>query len=118
MQCMRCQAQMTADDSYEHAGETLCENCYMDVLNPTKTCDPWAVFTAKHAPSHDPSSPAQHKIMAILEKSGPITPDDLLAESGLSPNELEREIATLWHMAKLRGVLRDDGSKVFMLFNQ
>ena len=25
----------------------LCDDCYMDALSPTKTCDPWAVYTAK-----------------------------------------------------------------------
>lgn len=118
MQCTRCQAQMATDDSYEHAGETLCENCYMDALSPTRTCDPWAVYTAKHAPDKSPASPAQHKIMDLLEKHGRVKAKVLMEETGLSPKELEREIATLRHMELLRAVLLEDGGKAFTPFNQ
>ena len=103
MQCKRCQAHVSDEDTYEYAGETLCEDCYMDALSPTRTCDPWAVYTAKHAPDKGPANPAQHKIMQLLEERGQVTIDVMLAETGLSPKELEREIATLRHMELAAG---------------
>ncbi len=118
MQCKRCQANVAADEVYEYAGETLCEDCYMDALSPTRTCDPWAVYTAKHAPEKGPANPAQHKIMNLLEKHGQVNAEVVLAETGLSRKELEREVATLRHMELLRGVRRDDGGIALALFNK
>lgn len=118
MQCKRCPAQITAEDSYEYAGEILCENCYMDALSPTRTCDPWAVYTAKHAPDKGPANPAQHKIMDLLEKQGQVNAEVVMGETGLTRKELEREVATLRHMELLRAVRRDDGGIAFVPFSQ
>lgn len=28
-------------------GRTVCEECLMDILSPARTCDPWAVRSAR-----------------------------------------------------------------------
>ena len=39
--CERCNAETEADEIREHLGQSVCEDCYMDLLNPPKSCDPW-----------------------------------------------------------------------------
>jgi hypothetical protein len=47
MDCSRCNSHIEEGESREHAGQTLCEDCYLEVLNPPQACDPWAVHLAK-----------------------------------------------------------------------
>ncbi len=47
MKCDKCSKPIDSEEAREHNGWTLCEDCYMDNLSPTRTCDPWAFYTAK-----------------------------------------------------------------------
>ncbi len=53
--------------------------------------------------------------MAVLKAGNGLEPDILAAELGLTPAELQREIATLRHMEKIRAVM-DGGKKVICLW--
>ena len=46
-QAHRCGVHIESGEEREYTGQMLCEDCYMDALSPVKTCDPWAVYTAK-----------------------------------------------------------------------
>ena len=114
MECDRCQGKIEPGDEKQHLGQTLCEDCYMDALSPVKTCDPWAVHSAKsfekHAESAPRLTPIQYEILSILEKTGGVEPQSLLKELAgkLTQKELEREFAALRHMEKARGEKRGD----------
>jgi hypothetical protein len=54
------------------------------------------------------------KILQILEETGGVEPEVLIQSLGIKPADLEREIATLRHMEKLRGQMRD-GRKIVRL---
>jgi hypothetical protein len=114
MECDRCRARIETGDEKLHLGQTLCEDCYMDTLSPTKTCDPWAVHSAKsfekHAKIPPILKPIQSEILAILKATGGIEPQALLGELAgkLTQKELEREFAALRHMEKARGEKRGD----------
>jgi len=116
MKCQRCKTQIGPDDQREHLGKTLCEDCYMEALSPVRTCDPWAVHSAKSFEQHSGGSgtltSVQSDIMRILKESGSIEPAALLEmlDDKLTLKELEREFATLRHMEKARG--KRQGSKV------
>ena len=90
----------------------------MDVLSPAKSCDPWAVHSAKSFERHSGSSvtltPIQTEILGILEKSGGVEREALLEqlEGKLSRPQLEREFATLRHMEKVRAEKRE--GKIFL----
>jgi NMD protein affecting ribosome stability and mRNA decay len=43
LQCKRCGREISDNERYEYGGETLCEDCYINVRYPMKSCDPWAV---------------------------------------------------------------------------
>ena len=46
MKCDECAAEIAPGDARGHAGRTLCEDCYLDVLSAPRACDPWAVYSA------------------------------------------------------------------------
>lgn len=116
--CERCGSRIPEGDDREHYGKVLCEDCYMDALSPTRTCDPWAVHSAKQLGSQAGGlqvNPVQERILKILAETGGIEPHDLARRLDVNPLELEREIAALRHMEKLRGELRE-GRKYVVLW--
>lgn len=118
MKCEQCSQPIDETEEREMHGQVLCEDCYIDKLTPAKACDPWAVFTAKSCSDKNGAvvlTEGQQKILEILEDTGGLPPAGLAAESGLSSADLEREIATLRHMEKVRGKLQD-GEKIICLW--
>lgn len=109
MKCDRCASELDIGEEREHLGQTLCEDCYMDALSPVRTCDPWAVHSAKSFEKHsgkiESLTPIQSDILKILKKSGPIEPIEVIKRLGkkVTPKDLEREFAALRHMEKARG---------------
>ncbi len=118
MECSRCGAEIRHGDERPFHGQMLCEDCYMDALSPTRTCDPWAVYSAKQLGEQTgglQTSEVQEKILEVLADTGGIEPRDLAKRLGITPTELEREVAALRHMEKLRAELRE-GRKYFVLW--
>jgi DNA-binding MarR family transcriptional regulator len=90
----------------------------MDALSPTRTCDPWAVHSAKQLGDKTgglQTNPVQTKILEILAETGGIEPGDLARRLGMTPVDLERETAALRHMEKLRAEMRE-GRKYIILW--
>lgn len=115
MKCDKCNTSMEENEAREHFGRNLCDDCYMDVLSPAKACDPWAVYSAKtfeaHAGSQDNAAAVtemQSRILQLLEETGGEVPAKVAENLGISIGELEREIATLRHMEKVRAEMRGD----------
>lgn len=119
MKCERCGDEIEAGEEREHLGRTLCEDCYMDALSPARTCDPWAVHSAKSFPEQATTgsnlSDVQKKILAILKETGGIEPRNLVERLQIKPTDLDRDLAALRHMEKIRAELRD-GRKYVILW--
>jgi hypothetical protein len=116
MKCDRCGSEIDSGEEKEYLGQTLCEDCYIDVLSPLRACDPWAVHSAKSFEKHyggnqtQTLTPLQSEIINILEETGPIESSELQQRLGtkITLKELEREFAVLRHMEKVRGEKRDN----------
>ena len=119
IECERCGDQTPAGDEMDHGGEILCEECYMRALNPARACDPWAVRSAQTLSELDDAyatlSETQEKILKFLAETGGAIPEVVAETLGMEMPELEREFATLRHMEKVRGQMRD-GRKVICLW--
>lgn len=119
MKCDRCSLEINPEDAQEHFGLHLCEDCYMDALSPAKTCDPWAVHSAQSlAKSRGGTfelTEIQEKILQILEETGGAEPVTIIDRLQIKPADLEREVAALRHMEKVRGELRD-GKRFLILW--
>lgn len=112
MKCDCCKAVIEDGEQREHLGQTLCEDCYMDALSPLKTCDPWAVHSAKSFEKHmggdSTLNAIQNEMLDILKQSGGIEPQALLEQLGgkISLEQMQREFSALRHMEKVRAEKR------------
>lgn len=111
MNCEKCGDAIEKGEERDFHGQTLCEDCYMDALSPARACDPWAVHTAKSFVKDGDRTlelnTIQAKILDILQETGGVEPKILAEKLRLKPSALERELAALRHMEKIRGELRD-----------
>ena len=119
MQCERCGEPIPTGDEMDHYGETLCEECYMRALSPARACDPWAVRSAQALSQlnqdYSTLSETQTKILQVLAETGGAAPEVVAQKLEMNLVELEREFATLRHMEKVRGQMRD-GEKIICLW--
>ncbi len=119
MQCDRCKKKIKKGEEMKFRGQILCEDCYMEILSPTRMCDPWAVYTAKSfsdgSSAQEVLTEKQKKILELLEESGGIEFTLLAERLGVNPSELERELAVLRHMEKIKARLKD-GKKNFEIW--
>lgn len=119
VKCERCGERIHEGDEMEYYGQVLCEECYMQALSPAQACDPWAVRSAQTLSQLDEDyaslTETQSKILQVLGETGGATAEALSQELSMSLPELERELATLRHMEKIRGQMRD-GKKVICLW--
>ena len=116
--CERCGAIIPENDEREFHGKVICEDCYMIALSPAKTCDPWAAYCAKSFSEKNVSIPKiterQSSILQILKETDGLNQSELAERLKLSLSDLEREIATLHHMEKLKAEMRG-GQKIICL---
>ncbi len=116
MNCDRCGETIEPGDEEICNSQTLCEDCYMDVLSPTKICDPWAVHHAKSCPESEINlTSTQQNIITALSETGGLEMIPLAERVCLSTRELERNLATLRHMEKIKA-RPENGKKVFCLW--
>ena len=119
MKCDRCKATIQTGEEREFHGQTLCEDCYMVALSPAKACDPWAVYSAKSFSGENGANivytQTQATILDTLKKTGGAEPQLLAERLHITLSDLEREIATLRHMEKVRAELRE-GKKIICLW--
>jgi hypothetical protein len=111
MKCDRCGKHIRAGEEMAHYGQTLCEECYMQALSPARACDPWAVRSAQSLSQLDEGyselSGTQAEILQVLRETGGAEPKVIAERLRMKLLELERELATLRHMEKVRGELRE-----------
>lgn len=117
MLCQRCQKPVSEEDARSYSGEILCEDCYMDALSPSRTCDPWATYTAKRL-KDQVLSPVGEKIYERISREPRPTFEELMELTGLDARDLEREIAALRHAELLKAVRLPDGKKAFAPFSE
>ena len=110
MNCERCKESVEKNEEREHHGQSLCEDCYMDLLSPARACDPWAIHSAQTLARQSGGSlemnKTQAKILEIVKETGGAEPGVIVERLQIKPTDLEREVATLRHMEKIRGELR------------
>jgi len=110
MKCDRCGKEVAAGEEIEYLGERVCEDCYMDLRNPAKACDPWAVKMAVGEKGPDGQvelTERQERIVEELKRDQYVTPDDMARRLGIELKELQKEVATLRHLELVRGEKRD-----------
>ena len=121
MRCEKenCRAKIEEGEETDFHGQILCEDCYMDALSPARTCDPWAVRSASVAQQSGETTEQvgglQEKILNLITGSGGLSLAELVERLAARPADVEREIASLRHMEKIRAAMQD-GKKVIVLW--
>jgi predicted transcriptional regulator len=110
MNCDRCGDEIPAGEAHEHAGQNLCDDCYMDVMTPQTGCDPWAVYTATRLRDQEPTlTRTQEIIVGLVQDGGRASMSEVLEATGLDEAGLRRELVTLRHMELVGFERRSDG---------
>jgi predicted transcriptional regulator len=109
MKCNRCGRELSINDSYQHLGETLCEDCYIDIRYPAKACDPWAVYSATRSRETvglegiAGLTDLQQAIYEFIRSKGKATREQLVENLDLTEADLQRQLATLRHCELVKG---------------
>ncbi len=118
MICDRCSQAIAHGEERKHHGQNVCEDCYMDAISPARSCDLWSVHSAQSSAKSEGTlelTEIQKKILRILEETRGAEPAAIINRLQIKPADLEREVAALRHMEKLKGELRD-GKKFLILW--
>ena len=117
--CNRCGREVPAENSYQHLGEALCEDCYIDIRYPAKACDPWAVYSATRSREStglvgtEGLTELQKKIYEFVKVKEKATREEILAKFNIKEMELQTNLATLRHCELVKG--RKEGNCVYLV---
>jgi late competence protein required for DNA uptake (superfamily II DNA/RNA helicase) len=119
VRCDRCHRETPEKESFTHLNQTLCEDCYLDLRKPAKTCDPWAVYLATRTRESsglkgtEGLTPQQKSIYELVRSSGKITGEEVKEKLAISESTLQNEIAVLRHCELVAG--RKEGNMVYLV---
>ncbi|MBN1367399.1 MAG: hypothetical protein JW967_05690 [Dehalococcoidales bacterium] len=119
MKCNRCERELTPDNSYQYLSENLCEDCYIDIRNPAKACDPWAVYTAKRTRENaglddtEGLNGTQKLICEYIKNKSKVTREEIMEKFNLRETELQTHLATLRHCELVKGY--KEGNTVYLV---
>lgn len=116
-QCNKCQTECEAAELRDFSGQQICEDCFIDQVELNKTCDPWAVHSAKNlvASQGVRLTPEQEKLLELVKAEKEIDFTEAADKLGLTGKQLQENFTVLRHMELLRGAKKGDG-KVITLF--
>lgn len=102
--CPRCQKEFPAEDFRPLLGEQVCEDCYIQLVDLTKECDPWATYTARRTMEQQGSrlSPDQQKLKDLVATRKEIPLKLAAKELGWDEAKIHQEVVTLRHLEMLK----------------
>jgi hypothetical protein len=99
VKCRRFGQEISDKEQYEYLGETLCEDCYIDIRYPAKACDPWAVYSATRSRESlglkgaEGLTEQQRAIYEFVRSNGKVTREELMKNFNLAEPEFQRQLA-------------------------
>jgi len=117
--CDRCGREIPANESYQHLGQTLCEDCYIGIRYPVKACDPWAVYSANRSretlglKGAEGLTELQKTIYEFVRVKGKVTREQLMKNLGLTEAELQTQLAILRHCELVKG--HKEGDRIYLV---
>jgi len=119
MRCDRCGCEISEDKSYTYLGQTLCEDCYINIRYPSKTCDPWAVYSATRSRESlglkeaEGLTDLQKTIYEFIKSKEKVSSEEVMESLNISQPELQTQLAILRHCELIRG--HKEGDKVYLI---
>ena len=103
MECERCKQPIAEGEACNYCGKVLCEDCYIQAIEPLRTCDVAAVHSAKThremlgQTGTEGLMELQKNIYEYVKKHGKVTKPVLISTFNLSALELDKQISILRH---------------------
>ena len=103
MECERCKQPIPEGEACNYCGKVLCEDCYIQAIEPLRTCDVAAVHSAKThramfgQTGTDGLTELQKNIFEHVKKHSKTTKSELISTFDLSVLELDKQISILRH---------------------
>jgi hypothetical protein len=115
--CAKCRVECDEKELREVSGEGLCEDCYLDGVELSKTCDPWAVHSAKNLVASQGLrlTAVQEKLLELVKAAQEISFPEAAEKLGLTEKQLRENFTVLRHMELLRAAPKGN-SRVIVLF--
>jgi hypothetical protein len=119
MKCDRCGREITEKESRTYQGETLCDDCYLDVRSSIKACDPWAVYSATRTREQSGLSGVegltelQKALCEFVQDRGKVTKKEAMEQFSLSESELNTQLAVIRHCELTRGT--KEGDRIYLV---
>ncbi len=116
-QCTRCRMECDEAELQDVLEQRLCEDCYIDSVELSKTCDPWAVHSAKNSVASQGLrlTSDQERILELVKTEKEIGFPEAASRLGMTDKQLQEDFTVLRHMELLRAAKRGDG-KVITLY--
>lgn len=119
MKCNRCGREILIENQYLYLGQTLCEDCYIDIRSPVKACDPWAVYAAKQSRQNagikgtEGLTEQQQALYAMIKEKGKVTREDIIAKLNITERELQPHLAMLRYCELIKGY--KEGHNIYLV---
>jgi hypothetical protein len=115
--CSKCRVECDEAELRDISDQRLCEDCYIDNVGLSKTCDPWAVHSAKNLVASQGLllTPDQEKLLELVKAEKEIGFPEAAERLGLTEKQLQENFTVLRHMEQLRAAKKGN-SKVIALF--
>ncbi len=105
MKCERCGRQISADESFSHRGQTLCDDCYIDVTSQEqeKVCDPWATYLSTRERADvglkgaDVLGELQKEVYEFIKSKGKATREEIMAKFDIPAQDLGPHLKVIMH---------------------
>ncbi len=114
MICTKCNAEIPEGEQCLHRGQLLCEDCYVEMLEPPRTCDVAAVHSAKTSrkiagqEGTDGLTELQKEFYHYVKAEGPVTAEQIMNKLNLTKLQMEKNFAILRHCELVHG-FRENG---------
>lgn len=111
--CTRCRGECDEADLRGFSDQRLCEDCYIDHVELSKPCDPWAVHSAKNTLASQglQLTSDQDKLLELVKAEKEIGFPEAASRLGKTDQQLQEDFKVLRHMELLRVAKKGD-SKV------
>lgn len=119
MLCEKCKIEIPDGEEMKFHGKVVCEDCYVVGVQPPKTCDVAAVYSAKmHRQMSGQTgteglTDLQKNIYEFVKENGKVTKDQLAEHFKLPQLELDKQFSVLRHCELLKGT--KEGNNIYIM---
>lgn len=124
MKCDKCRDSIPEGDECRYLSQTLCEDCYIMIVDRAKTCDVAATHAAKKhraalgQQGTEGLTKLQQEICRFVQEQGKATKAEIARKFQLADWELDKQFAVLRHCEVLRATKVGDQVYIVLFDDQ